>query len=62
MDIDPDVTLRLAREYMLEAIEYAAANDGQMDTESVASALDAYRDLDKWISDGGFLPEAWKED
>jgi hypothetical protein len=53
--MDPDAALKQAR---------ACAEDYDTETgnpayEAAIEALEAYRALDDWITDGGFLPKAW---
>jgi len=47
--MDPNETLRRIREL----------SERGYDEDDAASVVEAFRDLDEWLSKGGFLPSAW---
>lgn len=52
--MDPDEVLTRVR----DAIAALADGGG---IEEAAELIDAFNDLDDWLSRGGFLPSAWSE-
>ena len=54
--MDPDEALRKMR----QALKWY--EDGMEDDMAEEQLVVAARDLDEWLSKGGFLPEAWKGD
>jgi len=48
--VDPNATLDLIR---------AAVESVQNDDGGELELADLIKDLDEWLSNGGFLPEAW---
>ena len=55
--MDPDATLK----EILNAIKEFEAGSNEDDTLMAAyGVINAFEDLDKWLSKGGFLPERWK--
>lgn len=63
--MDPNETLRIARAGIarVDALEIEGNDAGQNDVEDINDAafdaLEAYRQLDHWITRGGFLPDEW---
>lgn len=53
--MDPDETLRLAR----EAAERAQGLIGEDYADLVSTALSYYWSLDQWMSKGGVRPQEW---
>lgn len=52
--MDPNAALTLLREWAATAIEHAEQNSpGELD------AAQAFTDLDRWLTNGGFLPKDW---
>ena len=58
--MDPNAALANLRE-AIRVWDAASPDDTDPSTESsyAADAIEAARDLDEWLSKGGFLPEAW---
>ncbi len=53
--MDPNAALDVLRQWADEVIEYAErANPGELD------AAQALKDLDRWLSSGGFKPADWR--
>lgn len=52
--MDPDEALRLARE-AAHCLDDDVPDDG-----NVRQLIDSFRALDEWLSQGGFLPAAWR--
>lgn len=52
--MDPNETLRRIRE-LVRAIQHGEAADGDAPTD----LADAVQDLDGWLTQGGFPPDAW---
>lgn len=50
--MDPNVILERLR-------QWAAGEDAGMDT---GDAMEAFADLDEWLTRGGFLPDGWRHD
>lgn len=57
--MDPNAALEVARTSASKII--AAIDTDQIpDPSEVEVLAQSFRDLDDWLSGGGFLPEAWK--
>lgn len=58
--MDVNKTLATIRECVGEL--RSQDDDGTLDSDSQTGALlEAIESLDEWLSRGGFLPDAWKE-
>lgn len=58
--MDPNVVLTNIRR-LLEAVEFQVQPDtGLVDLDDACELIDAFRDLDGWLSRGGFLPADWE--
>lgn len=58
--MDPNETLKMIRE-----LAEFAANPNRSALASKASlweAVELFKELDEWLSKGGFLPDAWNRD
>jgi hypothetical protein len=60
--MDPNKALEQARAE-LERMDTFGDSDDSLDIEAAYDAMvavtEAFRSLDEWISNGGFLPAAW---
>ena len=54
-----DVNAALAELRELTAAWEAAGSHGTFTVEQADRAIELARDLDGWVSRGGFLPDAW---
>jgi hypothetical protein len=54
--MDPDEALRNAR----EAVRRLNADEFEVDSGDAMALVEAFEALDGWLSEGGFLPAAWK--
>lgn len=60
--MDPDETLRWAREAAADAQAMTASgrkNAAGVRADRMATALSYYADLDEWMSKGGIRPQEW---
>lgn len=55
--MDPDATLRAARAALSRYVTAATEDDAINAATDLAAA---FADLDRWLSGGGFRPDAWK--
>lgn len=54
--MDPNETLRIARERAHDAYSKATGQE-----QALRDAVEHYEALDEWLSSGGFLPIAWSK-
>jgi hypothetical protein len=57
--MDPNETLRLAREACDHAAQAAYEEDEDAEIAALRELRNAFEDLDVWIKHGGFLPAVW---
>lgn len=62
--MDPNVTLKEIRD-LVRDVDNAVDGKVRMSTQGLADAAeeiaDKFRELDEWVSKGGFLPKAWQQ-
>lgn len=55
--MDPNATLK---EILTAVKEFDDAADTESAFAAAGTALEAFENLDEWLSKGGFLPDRWK--
>ncbi len=60
--MDPNEALKNAREALKRHRRSQEREEGSAspNTEGADDLADAFESLDRWLSKGGFLPDAWK--
>lgn len=58
--MDPNECLRLIREAITEGDEALSEGSDGLASAAYVRAAEHTRDLDEWLSKGGFLPAAWE--
>lgn len=56
--MDPNISLSEARDLAL-ALRAASEGFQPLDSENVDKFVDAFLNLDEWITNGGYLPSEW---
>ena len=56
--MDPDQTLELIRSVTASG---SGSTPTSLTRDEIADLIEAVRDLDSWLSRGGFIPQAWQQ-
>ncbi len=57
--MDPNTTLRIIKSLTAQIIDGGALSNGQLATLAIVLA-EASESMNFWLSQGGFLPDAWE--